>query len=265
MQNPIKVEGMLNRFQTLSALGCVILVLAACESEPVRSHSPAPPRTASPGSEAGPVGTALQANNLQPTEAVIGPPSSASGLPAKAPEGQFVTPPNLTGAWISENPEPGGNGRYWRREYVFMGNRWTATYTMAADKAMHKTLFVLKANGMFNLQNPSHRIEGAYLVAFRNIEKYLKLEKMEKQTQKELGFESCNLRPGVEENISSSGCGIAMRVTECPTDYDLIRQETMNGKTLLVLGNRFAEMSSCAEDKRPVALGLPLVKRTSSP
>ena len=251
-----------NRLVLIGCLSLTSLLYMACENAPIAaSKAIEVARPAPINMHDGPSGTALQANNLQPTEAVIGSNANASVSTPVSITSNYVAPPNLTGTWISENPEPAGNGRYWHREYVFTGNRWNATFTMTSDTGLKKTLFVLRANGMFNLQNPSKRIEGAYLIAFHNLEKFLKLEKMDKIMQKELGFETCNLQAGLEENISSSGCGIAMKVSECPYDYDLIRQEKGTSALKLVLGNRFTEMSSCSEDKRPVALGLPLIKK----
>lgn len=247
-----------------------LLLVAGCTQSEVKNDSALPgTQGTTTGASSQPVvtGTALNLTNLEPVESTIGglenAPSTTASVVTSSNSGgggTYLTPLNLTGGWRSEKVEPSGNGRYAIREYVFMGNRWTSTYTLYADKNQRRTLFTLKAKGMFTVQNPSARIPGAYLIAFRNLEKYLRLENMEKPVQKELGFEYCNMKPGLEEDISSKGCGIAMRVTECPNDYDLIRQELKDGRQTLTLGNRFAEMSSCAEDKRPVALGLPLLK-----
>ena len=272
-KNPINLENMTQvRIWTLAPF-CISLLLVACSEAPVNNNVAVHPAAPENGPVQPAVGSQAPALIMPTAEDVdvkaAGKDKTPSGanlnpvltLNPPPPPGNFVTPPNLLGSWRSEQPEPAGNGRYSVRELVFMGNRWTSTYTLASDREMKKILFVLKAKGLVNLQNPSKRLEATYLVAFRNLEKYLTLWPMDKVTQKELGFETCALNPGTEENISSRGCGIATRVTECPVDYDLIRQEQKDSKMYLSLGNRYAEMNSCSEDKRPVALGLPLLRQ----
>ena len=171
----------------------------------------------------------------------------------------FVVPPRLQGEWISEQPEPAGNGRYAFRRLKFDGSHWELTYTLSLGRSQAKLLFQHRAKGLYNLQKASSKMDGAFLVAFRNLQKSISLEQMDRTTQKELGFDSCGLTANHETDITSRGCGIVMKVAECPTDFDLIRQETYKGKTRLYLGNRYAEFASCSEDKRPVALGPPLI------
>ncbi len=171
-----------------------------------------------------------------------------------------VVPPTLAGLWKSEKPEPSGNGRYAVREFRFEGNRWELHYTLAADKKMSRILFEHRASGTFTLQKPSQRIAGAYLIVFQNLKKSLRIGHLEKVTEKELGFDVCGIPNGQETDVSGRGCGVIMRVGECPEDFDLVRQESRSSGQYLYLGNRFDEFSSCTEDKRPVALGPILIK-----
>jgi len=171
-----------------------------------------------------------------------------------------IEPPQLDGTWRSEAPEPAGNGRYAVREFNIVGSRWEMTYSLASDRAMKNVLFTHKANGTLTLQSPSKRIPGAYLVVYGFNHKTLNVMTSDRTTLKELGFEGCSINPKQEVDISSRGCGIITRLNECPNDYDLLRQESRKSGMFLSIGNKFSEFSACSEDKRPVALGISLIK-----
>ncbi len=173
---------------------------------------------------------------------------------------KVVEPPELSGLWRSERPEPAGNGRYAVRELKFIGARWSLTYTLAADKAMKNVLFTHKASGEVTNQSPSKRIPGAYLMTYRFNHKTLNIMATDKTTLKELGFDSCPISIRQDVDVTSQGCGIIARLSECPNDYELLRQETRKEGSFISIGNKFAEFSSCSEDKRPVALGVSLIK-----
>jgi len=171
-----------------------------------------------------------------------------------------IQPLQLSGVWKSEKPEPAGNGRYAVRELTFTGSRWDLTYTLASDKKMQNILFTHKASGALTVQSPSKRIPGAYLIVYGFNHKTLNIMTGDKVTLKELGFEGCSISLHQEVDITSKGCGIITRLGECPNDYDLLRQETRKDGEFLSLGNKFAEFSACSEDKRPVALGVSLIR-----
>ncbi len=175
-------------------------------------------------------------------------------------DSEVVSPPRLAGVWRSEQPEPAGNGRYSVRELTFTGSRWDLVYTLAADKQMKNVLFTHKASGTMTIQNPSQRISGAYLVVYGFNQKTLNIMTTDKTTLKELGFDSCAISSRKEVDVSSKGCGIIPRVSECPKDYDLLLQETRKSGQYISIGNKFAEFSACSEDRRPVALGVSLIK-----
>jgi len=78
-----------------------------------------------------------------------------------------------------------------------------------------------------------------------------------KKIRKEFGFDSCQGISSGENDISTHGCGLFPRISECQVDYDLIRQK----ENKLEIGDRYAEFTSCAEDKRPVAMGFTLEKQ----
>lgn len=166
------------------------------------------------------------------------------------------SPPKLLGKWKSESPERAGNGRYSTREYLFTENRWESTYTLASDKDMKNVLFIHRSGGSYFLQNPSKRIPGTYLISFKfNFKKLISLIS-DKNTLKDFGFENCGLIAHQETDIGTKGCGIIPRISECSTDFDLVKEES----PLLLLGDRPAEMTNCSEDKRPYALGYRLIK-----
>lgn len=166
-------------------------------------------------------------------------------------------PPQLIGNWKSANPDKAGNGRYSVRELKFTENGWEMKYSLSSNKSMSQTLFTYKASGTYQLQNPSKRIPGGYLIAYRFQKKSLEIQTKDKKTLKEFGFDECqNIGVG-ESDISSYGCGLFTRISECQVDYDLIRQH----ESQIELGDRYAEFTSCSEDKRPVALGFTLEKQ----
>lgn len=165
-------------------------------------------------------------------------------------------PPVLDGKWKSIAPERAGNGRYAIREYSFQNKSWQMKYTLAEDKKMTKVLFEYAASGIFQIQNPSKRIPGAHLVYYRFQKKSLRVQTRDKKILKEYGFDSCPNLSSEETDIGTHGCGLFPRLSECLIDYDLVRQH----QDRLELGDKFAEFSSCTEDKRPVALGFVLEK-----
>lgn len=166
------------------------------------------------------------------------------------------TPPILEGTWKTKVPDRAGNGRYSVREMSFKENTWDLKYTLADDNKMAKILFTYKAQGTFQLQNPSKRIPGVYLITYQFQKKTLQIATQDRKILKEFGFDSCKLTANQEANIDLTGCGIFPKISECKIDYDLVRQH----QNKLEIGDRYAEFTNCSEDKRPVALGFTLEK-----
>ena len=186
-------------------------------------------------------------HDIQVTEVLVG---------AKQQEEYSSEPPVLDGTWKSPLPERAGNGRYSIRELRFFGPNWEMKYTLADSKSMSKPLFTYKATGTYQLQNSSRRIPGAYLIIYRFQKKNLEILVQDKKIRKEFGFDSCQGISSGENDISTHGCGLFPRISECQVDYDLIRQK----ENKLEIGDRYAEFTSCTEDKRPVAMGFTLEK-----
>lgn len=213
-----------------SAFGLLALVLVACQTTSTTTEIPemkeAEVKAVTASTAASPVVTATSA-----------------------------TPPNITGAWRSIEPEKAGNGRYATREYRLTPGHWEQIYTLAADKDMKKILFVLRSEGSYNFQGPS-KIPGAYNASFRFTNKFLNLKTSDNSLSKEYGFNKCSLNLNKEKDISSFGCGAISRIAECSQEHEIVKLENNQ----LFMADRAAGVSLCSPEDRPNNLGFPLKK-----
>ncbi len=163
---------------------------------------------------------------------------------------------SLSGTWGSTAPEP-WYGVFGTREFTFGDSKWTLTFTHALDPEMKMKTFVFRTGGDYRIEAPSKAVPGAFEAVFdedwKKLTSYIADPKMAEQ----FGFAPCGLETGVEKDISAEGCAAWKPVSVCGEDHDLL---AMDGKGLY-FGVRPADNDMCTEDKRPVALLTPVVKR----
>ncbi len=178
-------------------------------------------------------------------------------LSARAASAQCCyTEMDLSGAWRSAKAEDRKDGSYEFREFLFTPKTWTGSITRFADRDRKRPLFTFTAVGTYTVNESSHKVKGANHAAFRFLKKELTLLTSDVNVIKRLGFVPCGLIPGLAKDISVTGCSFFRSVDEYPVEYDLVRRD---GNTLS-FGARPADGDLGSDDRRPVALGHPLVK-----
>ncbi|MBF0316697.1 MAG: hypothetical protein HQL04_00855 [Nitrospirae bacterium] len=164
----------------------------------------------------------------------------------------------VVGSWKSKGVEDLGNGTFCTREFNFKKDTWKIRFMLYGDAAMNYPLFAFGAEGDFLVELPSSVVGGAYNALFGFSKKTLTLLTSNEQVINNLGFGGCGLEVGVEKDISSGGCSFLKSVKDYDKEYDLLSLDT-TGK-ILFLGARPADNDMSTEDRRPTALGYPLIK-----
>lgn len=175
-------------------------------------------------------------------------------LPTSKELGQL----RLTGNWISVAAEKTITGNYSIREFRFTDQNWEVRSTVFADSLLRDAMFTFRAVGTYTIGTPSGNLAATYNATFFFGQKFLTLKTADTMRIKSAGLSACKLKPGVETDITATGCGYFASLSVCGMEFDLINLE--NG--MLRLGERPASGGMCAEERRPVRLGLPLKKIT---
>lgn len=165
--------------------------------------------------------------------------------------------PSIVGQWQSEAIEDLGNGAFGWREFTISEKEWEIVFTLYFDKEKTMPVFTFRAVGPYEIQGKSGNVEGAYNAIFRFAKKYVTLKTDNQEVIANFGFSACNLEKDQEKDISEAGCSFLVSVDTCAQEYDLVK---IDGDTLS-LGARPADGNMCTEDRRPTALGYPLVKQ----
>ncbi|HII16530.1 TPA: hypothetical protein HA361_01325 [Candidatus Woesearchaeota archaeon] len=163
----------------------------------------------------------------------------------------------IVGNWRSQAPEDLGTGAYGTRDFKITGSTWSVVFTMYGDKDLAHPLFSFHAQGPYSIGSPSAEAQGASEAVFSFDKKTLTLLTSNADAISSLGFGDCGLALGEAKDISSAGCSFLPSVSACGQEYDLVKIE---GNTLY-LGARPADGNMCTEDRRPAALGFPLLNR----
>lgn len=173
---------------------------------------------------------------------------------------QETLAPSLAGRWVSEQPEPlpgkDGDVNYLMREFEFTGDRWSIVFTIFDDEARTKPLLQGRNAGTYILSGPLS--DESQAAIFRFVERELK--PATESMANALSAAKCGAAPWRSEETQSvfdRGCA-SFRVfarSECAAEYDIVALR--HGK--LLLGARPADGLFCSPERRPVALGLPLI------
>lgn len=162
----------------------------------------------------------------------------------------------LDGRYASAAPEPWGDA-WGFREFHFDGGRWSLRFTLSLDPAGRSPVFSFRTAGGYRVLAPSAIVAGAYEAVFFEEAKWLTLEADDPALAAAFGLDGCGLVPGVEKDISATGCALWKPVAICGEDHDLLALDADGG---LRFGVRPADNDLCSADKRPTAL-LPAVRR----
>lgn len=165
----------------------------------------------------------------------------------------------LDGVYASTAPEAWYGG-FGTRTFTFENGRWGLTFTHALDPAMEHKTFRFRTEGTFDVGKPSTTVPGAFETVFHEDVKHVTLLMTDPKLIAAFGFAGCGLKPGVEVDVSSTGCAGWKPVAVCGEDHDLLAIDAAG----LYFGVRPADNDMCTPDKRPTALLQPVVKKPAS-
>lgn len=161
----------------------------------------------------------------------------------------------FNGMWHSERIEPLGNGTFGTRTFSFKDKAWEIKFILYLDSLKKQPVFMFRATGDYEFQGASPTLSKTQNARFNFQKKYVTLLTDNADVIKNFGFASCQLTKDREADITETGCSFLPSKAAYGQEFDLFSEK--NGK--LYLGARSNDMSS--EDKRPTALGAPLVKK----
>lgn len=161
---------------------------------------------------------------------------------------------NITGNWVSADPEKAATGGFSIRQFSFDNNIWEVRYTMYLDSLLTLPVFTFRGRGTFTVVEKSLTVDSAMEAVFRFDKKYITLKTRDTAVIRKAGLNNCGLHYLVETDITEKGCAYLVSRSACAQEYDLVSR---SGKTLY-LGARPASGGMCEASKRPVALGHPL-------
>lgn len=161
--------------------------------------------------------------------------------------------PDVKGHWKSAGAEDMGNGSFATREFTLTNNTWDLVFTIYADKELKVPLVAMNFSGGFKTTGNSKTVAGASEALFEFKKKTITLHA--KDAAKGFGMDGCGLTVGAPLDVSKNGCSFVGSVASYGKEFDLLKRD---GEQLF-FGARPADGNMGSEDKRPTALGAPLV------
>lgn len=162
----------------------------------------------------------------------------------------------VAGRWRSAAPEDMGNGSFCTREFALTDKTWALVFTIAADKEAKQPLVAMTFEGPWAATGDSASVPGAREATFEFKKKSVTLLAKDPAVAKGFGMDSCGLEVGKRKDVSKTGCSFVASVAQYGKEFDLLKRD---GEQLF-FGARPADGNMGAPDKRPAALGAPLVK-----
>lgn len=147
-----------------------------------------------------------------------------------------------------------GNGSFATRDFKLTDKTWDLVFTIYADKELKAPLVAMNFAGPWKATGPSAKVEGASEATFEFTKKTVTLHA--EPAAKGFGMDGCGLVVGKPKDVSKSGCSFVASVANYGKEFDLIKRD---GEQVF-FGARPADSNMGSEDKRPTALGAPLVK-----
>ncbi len=160
----------------------------------------------------------------------------------------------VSGHWKSAGPEDMGNGSFATREFKLTDKTWDLVLTIYADKELKTPLVAMDFSGPWRATGPSAKVEGASEAIFEFSKKAVTLKA--EAAAKGFGMDGCGLVVGKAKDITKTGCSFVASVAKYGKEFDLIKRDGDQ----VFFGARPADSNMGSEDKRPTALGAPLVK-----
>lgn len=162
----------------------------------------------------------------------------------------------VSGKWKSEAAEDLGNGSFATREFTLTDKTWSLVFTVHADKEMKVPLVAMGFSGPWKATGASKAVPGANEALFEFDKKTVTLKAKDPAVAKGFGMDGCGLEVGKPKDVSKTGCSFVAPVAQYGKEFDLIKREGDK----VFFGARPADGNMGSEDKRPTALGAPLIK-----
>jgi hypothetical protein len=162
----------------------------------------------------------------------------------------------VTGSWKSAGAEDLGNGSFATREFTLTDKTWSLVFTIHGDKELKQPLVALGFSGPWKATGASKQAPGASEATFEFEKKTITLKAKDPAVAKGFGMDGCGLEAGKSKDVSKSGCSFVSPVEKYGREFDLIKREGDK----VFFGARPADGNMGSEDKRPTALGAPLVR-----
>lgn len=167
----------------------------------------------------------------------------------------------LAGTFASIGAEDWGRGAFGHRAFAFDGGRWNLRFTLALDPGLQNKVFEFRTLGSYRVLRESKAVRGAFDALFLEDRKFVTLLTDNAELAKAFGLVECGLVPGVEKDISETGCARWKPVSVCREDHDLLALDTAG---FLYFGVRPEDNDMCTPDKRPTRLIYPVAKRPAA-
>lgn len=159
----------------------------------------------------------------------------------------------VTGRWKSAGAEALGNGSFATRDFTLTDKTWSLVFTIHGDRELKAPLVTMGFSGPWKATGASRQVPGASEATFEFVQKTITLRAA---VAKGFGMDGCGLEVGKPKDVSKSGCSFVAAVASYGKEFDLIKREGDQ----VFFGARPADGNMGSEDKRPTALGAPLIK-----
>lgn len=178
----------------------------------------------------------------------------------------------VVGEWVSRRCETRPNGQYLTRSLSFLpdGRSWAGVYDFYKDPLCQQPYFSLDLKGNHFQEQRSDIIPSAKEYIFRTT--VLKVTARDFQMVQYLNSydgTGCGKAKawtiGVTQDVTASGGCVTLGIKLPNIEYELMKAQNENGKTLLYVGQRPSDFATLSVRKnRPTSFQLPLIKCESN-
>lgn len=163
----------------------------------------------------------------------------------------------LSGTYQDLTPYSYGTA-FGQRIFTFDQGKWTLVFTLGLDPDLEHKVFQFRTYGTYQVLDKSAVVADAYNALFLEEKKFLTLLTDNAQLIEGFGFNNCDLKTGVEKDVSQEGCALWAAVDICDEDHDLL---ALDAEGLLYFGVRPPDNNMCTADRRPTVLTPPVSKQ----
>ncbi|KAK3610295.1 hypothetical protein CHS0354_029761 [Potamilus streckersoni] len=174
----------------------------------------------------------------------------------------------MPGQWVSERCETRQNGQFLTRMLTFLpdGKSWQCQYDFYNDPLCRDSSFTVYGKGHYLKERKSPHIPSATEFTFRTTNLKIEpkdfwiLEYLNSYEGKQCGKPK-SWKLGVEQDVTITGGCITLGIQLPNIEYELIKQEFLNGKEIIFVGQKPSDGELMQNRKiRPTSFQSPLVK-----